>query len=274
MNYYYLVAGLPNIGIADTAVPLTPDEVAEQILDGVGRKDRRLLALYLHRHDNANLLTVIHEGKTTAWEPGGLYTRDELCGFAKAIADDAEAECAAPRYMRQFLRGHFHPADDAADGLFADSRLADAYYKEAMACGNATIAAWFEEEMNLGNLLTAANCRRLGIDVAPYIIGTGEVAHALRTSTAPDWGLTGEVADMEEILAIAADTDALAKERRLDDLRWRRTEEAVTFRYFSVEQLFAYIVKIDIIRRWLLIDAEAGEAKLRAIIAQLKAEVH
>lgn len=284
MNYYYLIAGLPNLSIQDTDASFSPEEIKNELLDGVSRKDRFLLELYLLKHDNANLLTLLktisidgNNGSpnpdTDTWEDGGIYTRQELYDIIREIQNDAEAEIEAPAYMKKFLAGHFHADQDASGEIYAPSLLSHFYYQEALGCGNATIAAWFELNLNIGNLLTAANSRRLGLDATPYIIGSNDMAKALRSSRESDWGLKNEVEYFDEIMTIANETDALDKERKLDDFRWERIDTLITFNYFGIEQLFAFLVKIDIIRRWTKLDADKGEEKLRDIIAQLKEEV-
>lgn len=285
MNYYYLIAGLPNIGIEDSDISFSADEITNQLLNGTSRKDRHLLELYLHKHDNANLLTLLKtfslnkedngmpDAQPDSWEKGGIFTRQELLTLIEEMQKDEEAEVDAPSYMKKFLADHFHAVSATSDEIYAPSRLSHLYYQEALKCGNKTIEAWFELNLNIGNLLTAANSRRLDLDATPYIIGENEVAKALRTSRENDWGLKNEVEYFDEIMDIAGETHALDKERKLDDFRWRRIDTLITFNYFGIEQLFAFLVKTDIVRRWANLDAEKGEEKLRNIIAQLKEEV-
>ncbi len=284
MNYYYLIAGLPNISIQDPDTSFSPEEIRNQLLDGVNLRDRHLLELYLLKHDNANLQALLKsmstdkgndiQGlETDTWEEGGIYTRQELYDIIREMENDEEAEIKAPAYMKKFLAGYFHNDHSASNEIYTPSLLSHFYYQEALDCGNEIIAAWFELNLNIGNLLTAANGRRLDLDATSYIIGNNDVAKALRTSRENDWGLKDEVEYFDEIMDIANETEALDKERKLDDFRWERIDTLITFNYFGIEQLFAFLVKTDIIRRWAKLDAEKGEEKLRNIIAQLKEEV-
>lgn len=281
-NYYYIVAGLPDIAADDARPALSPDEVREQILEQVTAADRRLLERYLLRHDNANLLRLL-SGRDDRWESGGLYTRDEL--QAAVEADDPAARSALPDYMQTFLADRMAAGDDGAalaeavgddkaerlHSLYADSRLSSLYYDEAIRrTPEGPAREWFRFSLNLGNLLTAASCRRLGMDPKRYVIGDGDVAERLRTSTARDWGLTGELDYIDEVTAIAAEPDALKKERALDALRWQWIEDATVFRTFGVERLLAYLIQLDIIARWAAIDPDRGEEKLRAMVETFK----
>jgi hypothetical protein len=279
MNYYYLIAGLPDVSPTDREAPLSPAEVIEELLQRVEGRDRQILDLYLHRHDNANLLALLSERDSAAWDDAGLLSRDALTDALEAYRQPDPAPIPQlPAYMDAFLRTYLHPdapqaPDDADDApaRFALSRLSELYYEEATKLRNRTLAAWFTYERTLGNLLTALNCRRLGLDAAPYIIGHDATAQALRTSTAPQWGLTtADFEDLDALLQIADEPDAVRKERRLDDLRWQRLEERTIFCHFGIERLFAFLVHLDIIRRWQRLDASAGEARLRRMIEALK----
>lgn len=282
MNYYYIVAGLPNIAISDEKVPLSPEAIKEEILDVVAPKDRAMLELYLLRHDNANLLRLLKN--KTDWEPGGLYTTEQLQAGIQAIKTlGADAEWDnLPMYMKTFLLDHItdEQQENLSDedamllaSLYPESRLSNLYYAEAMQCANAGARQWFEFCLNVGNLLTAANCRRLGLDAKPYIIGNNPVAQALRTNNTRDWGLGSEIDYLDDIMRIVSETDALTKERQLDNLRWNWIEQATVFSYFGVERLLAYLIQTDIIARWQHIDADKGEMKLRNIIASLKSNI-
>jgi hypothetical protein len=280
MNYYYLIAGLPDISITDRQAALTPTQVIEELLAHVEGKDRDVLTLYLHKHDNANLLTLLSacEGDTT-WDEAGLITRAELQAAVEAVRQQGdETETPLPDYMTEFLVGYLRPetlpdhdATPTEAARFALSRLSELYYRRATKSHNRMVAAWFAYERNLGNVLTACNCRRLGLDAAPYIIGDDAVASALRTSKAANWGLTeDECPDLEAVMQITAGTDAVDKERRLDDLRWQHLEEQIVLCHFGIERLLAFLIELDIIRRWQHLDAAMGEAKLRQMLEALK----
>ncbi len=287
MNYYYLIAGLPDVSLTDREAAMSPAEVIEELLNRVEGRDRQILELYLHKHDNANLLTLLSKREGAAWDDAGLLARATLTEAIDALhRQGPDAETPLPDYMTAFLLGYLHPATpadtasttsdtDDEQGRFALSRLSEQYYEQATKVRNHTLAEWFTYERTLGNLLTAFNCRRLGLDATPYIIGHDAVAQALRTSKAPQWGLTtADFDDLDTLLQIAAETDAVRKERRLDDLRWQHVDDLTVLCHFGVERLFAFLVHLDIIRRWQRLDVAAGEARLRRMIDNLKEGIY
>ena len=158
-------------------------------------------------------------------------------------------------------------------GCFPEDRLAQLYYAHAMNSGNAFVERWFRFNLDLNNFLTAITARRYKLDVKNLIVGNSEVAKALRTSNSRDFGLTGLMDSFEEIMRISEIENLVERERRLDVFKWEWMEEASFFDYFSVEKLFAFLIKVQIIERWMTLDAEAGGELLRSMIRQLKEEV-
>lgn len=273
MNYYYLIAGLPDISPEDKSIALSPTEIKEELLSAVSQNDRLLLEYYLLKHDNTNLITLLKGEEETRWEDGGIYTIEQLREAIDSIKLNGEStDVSIPTYMIRFISMHFNAADEEAKGsLFPESRLSDLYYKQLFRdCKHPTIRSWFEFCLNLGNLLTAANCRRLNFNAEPYIIGEGQIADALRISQEKDWGIGSDIDYVKDVLEIVAETDVLTKERKLDELKWKHLEGMFQDNYFGIEHIFAFIVCLDIIARWVNLDSEKGEQKLRTMIGNLK----
>ena len=270
-NYYYLIAGLPELSLDDNKLNLTVREFRELYYPELAADDRALLDLVYLSYDNANLLLLIKDKEAVLGEEG-LYTRDELLAIIEAARTEEAPDCNYPRYMYDFVV-EAESEESASEGLFPEDRLAQLYYAHAMNQGNAFIMRWFEFNLNLNNFLTAITARRYKLDVKNLIVGNNEVAKALRTSNSRDFGLTGVMDSFEEILRISEIESLVERERRLDVFKWEWMEEASFFDYFSVEKLFAFLVKVQIIERWISLDAEAGGEMLRNMIRQLKEEV-
>ena len=270
-NYYYLIAGLPELSLDDNKLNLTVRDFRELYYPELAADDRALLDLVYLSYDNANLLLLIKDKEAQLGEEG-LYSRDELLAIIEAARAEEAPECKCPRYMYDFVV-ESESEENAAEELFPEDRLAQLYYAHAMNQGNAFVARWFEFNLNLNNFLTAITARRYKLDAKSLIVGDNEVAKALRTSNSRDFGLTGVMDSFEEILRISELENLVERERRLDVFKWEWMEEASFFDYFSVEKLFAFLIKVQIIERWITLDAEAGGEMLRSMIQQLKEEV-
>ena len=269
--YYYLIAGLPELSLDDSKLGITVREFRDLYYPELADDDRALLDLIYLSYDNANLLSLLKD-KEAAIAEGGLYTSEELLGIIEAARAEETPDRQYPRYMYDFV-AQLESEESAAEGIFPEDRLAQLYYAHAMSQGNAFVERWFAFNLDLNNFLTAITARRYNLDVKPLIVGDNEVAKALRTSNSRDFGLTGVMDGFEEVMRISEIDKLVERERKLDVLKWEWMEENSFFDYFTVEKLFAFLVKIQIIERWITLDAEAGGEMLRGMIRQLKEEV-
>ena len=270
-NYYYLIAGLPELSLDDSKLGITVREFRELYYPELADDDRVLLDLIYLSYDNANLLLLLKD-KEAAIAEGGLYTSEELLGIIEAARAEETPDRRYPRYMYDFV-AQMESEESAAEGIFPEDRLAQLYYAHAMSQGNVFVERWFAFNLDLNNFLTAITARRYNLDVKPLIVGDNDVAKALRTSNSRDFGLTGVMDGFEEVMRISEIDNLVERERKLDVLKWEWMEENSFFDYFTVEKLFAFLVKIQIIERWISLDAEAGGEMLRGMIRQLKEEV-
>jgi hypothetical protein len=270
-NYYYLIAGLPELSLDDSKLGFTVREFRELYYPELADDDRALLDLIYLSYDNANLLALMKD-KEAAIVEGGLYTSEELLGIIEAARAEETPDRQYPRYMYDFV-AQMESEENAAEDIFPEDCLAQLYYAHAMNQGNTFIERWFAFNLDLNNFLTAITARRYDLDVKPLIVGDNEVAKALRTSNSRDFGLTGVMDGFEEVMRISEIDNLVERERKLDVLKWEWMEENSFFDYFTVEKLFAFLVKIQVIERWITLDAEAGGEMLRGMIRQLKDEV-
>lgn len=270
-KYYYLVAGLPDLSLDDSKLNYTVADFKTEIYGQLSEADRKLVDLFYLKFDNANLLKLLKD-KDAAIDPRGNHSADELLDGVAAVRDeDTKPSRSLPPYMLRFIAEHTDEANES--NVLPEDRLAGLYYEYAMKCGNAFVASWFEFNLNLNNILVALTARKFKADVAASVVGQGEVSTALRTSNARDFGLTGEVEYLEALVKASEIADLAEREKRLDALRWNWIEEATFFDYFDVELVFAFLLKSEMIERWLSLDKEKGNQLFRGIIDGLRNEV-
>ena len=65
----------------------------------------------------------------------------------------------------------------------------------------------------------------------------------------------------------------MEREKKLDALRWNWIEDATFFDYFTIERIFAFLLKLEMIERLISLDKERGNQLFRSIIESLKNEV-
>ena len=269
--YYYLVAGLPELTLEDTKLSYTVADFKAELYPDLSDEDRRLIDLFYLKLDNANVLKLLKD-KDAAIDSRGNYSAEELAEFISSLKDgDEVADAVFPSYLSTFISEYFNtPAED--DFLHED-RLAALYYAYAMKCRNKFVSSWFAFNLTMNNVLVALTARKFKMDIAPLIVGDTEVCEALRTSGARDFGLTGEVDFLDQLVKISETEELVEREKKIDQLRWNWMEEATFFNYFTVERLFVFLLQLEMIERWISLDKEKGNQLFRSIIATLKDEV-
>ena len=269
--YYYLVAGLPELTLEDSKLSYTVADFKAELYPDLSDEDRRLIDLFYLKFDNANVLKLLKD-KDAAIDSRGNYSAEELAEFISSLKDgDEVADAVFPSYLSTFISEYFNtPAED--DFLHED-RLAALYYAYAMKCRNKFVSSWFAFNLTMNNVLVALTARKFKMDIAPLIVGDTEVCEALRTSGARDFGLTGEVDFLDQLVKISETEELVEREKKIDQLRWNWMEEANFFNYFTVERLFVFLLQLEMIERWISLDKEKGNQLFRSIIATLKDEV-
>ena len=262
-KYYCLIAGLPDITLDDSRLTYSVADFRNELSDILTRKDQKLIDLFFLKFDNKNLINQL-KNPDSDMDPHALY---QALKEEEAIPKNKHI----PSYFIDFFRMYL---ESEAKGDVAtiswEDRLAALYYAYAMKCGNQFVADWFELNLNINNMLTAITCRKHGLDKSQYIVGDNEVAEALRTSNARDFGLGNDVEYLPVLQHIAEESDLMLREKKIDTLKWNWLEEQTFFKTFDIESVFAYLLKLEMIERWVSLDKETGEKTFREIVGAMK----
>ena len=269
--YYYLVAGLPELTLEDSKLSYTVADFKVELYPDLSDEDKKLIDLFYLKFDNANVLKLLKD-KDAAIDLRGNYSAEELVEFISSLKEGDEiADAVFPSYLSTFIFEYFNAT--AEDDFLYEDRLAALYYEYAMKCKNKFVSSWFAFNLTMNNILVALTARKFKMDIAPLIVGDTEVCEALRTSGARDFGLTGEVDFLDQLVKISETEELVEREKKIDQLRWNWMEEATFFNYFTVERLFVFLLQLEMIERWISLDKEKGNQLFRSIIATLKDEV-
>ena len=272
-KYYCLIAGLPEINIDDQKLTYSVESFKEEVYEQLSLSDKKLFDLFFLKYDNENLLHFLKD-KDAQVNALGNISAEDLEIVVKSLRDDENMSkgFVAP-YFKEFISWQGSEKSLETQSILEPDYLSALYYDYAMKSSNSFVSQWYEFNMNLNNLLIASLGRKYGFEVQNFIVGNNNVSMALRSSAARDWGLSGEIDYIEQVQRIAEETDTTEKERKIDLLKWNWLEENTFFNYFTVEKVFAYMLKLEIIERWYVLNREEGEKILREMISRLKSEV-
>lgn len=145
---------------------------------------------------------------------------------------------------------------------------------------------WGRFDRNLRNVIAAYTARAKGWPVADALLEVGaggdsdvrsgsdvedDVVLSLSRSSAADFGLKGDLEYIDSLLStLDNEVNIVEKERTIDIIRWNKADELSEFDYFNGDAILAYLVKINIIQRWMALDPVAGREMFDRLVAGMK----
>ena len=259
-NYYFLVAGLPDVTMDHGKLQFGTAELREELKAGLVLSDYNYFQLLFLQNDNANLLSLLQKDNKPMLP--GVFSPDFL-------AEEIKEPLQLKPYMKRFIESftgetRLHP------NLTPENELAALWYEEMLSTDHEFLRDWFTFDLNLKNILLVISARKNDLPFENQVIGNNQVAEIIRKSNARDLGLSAEWPWIEKVIQIMETDDILAREKAIDLLRWSYLDELNTFNYFSVEVLMAYYLKLGIIERWLRLDQATGEEMFRRLLGELQ----
>lgn len=268
--YYYLVAGLPDISLEDGKLSYTISDFRAESYGDLSAKDQALIDLFYLKYDHADLLSLLKDKDAVTQGKGNFFSED-LLQLIASVKEGEKPDAKFPSYLYDFIAQYLAlPADELYK---AENLLASAYYAYAMKSKNPFIASWFEFNLNINNILAAFAARKYKMNVAEVIVGDTDVCEMLRTSNARDFGLSETLDYFEPLQRLVETDDLVEREKKVDQLKWKWLEDASFFHYFTIERLFVFLLQLEMIERWVLLDKEKGSELFRQMIQNLKDEV-
>lgn len=236
MGYEYLLSGLPEL-VAGSPSPITMESLLTLFDEQLNKKDKQLLR--------------------------------ELC---MSVDDQRISELIA-RYDDEDILNNDKPEwwDELRQKLSEADIRATLLYEMGLKSKNSFIRDWYAFNQDMNNVLVASICRKHNFDIQKMIVGHNAIATTIRENyKKKDFGLSEVMDDYNVILSLAEISDLMVREKQMDALRFEWLEGRTEFDIFSVEQVFAYYLKVNMLNRWSLLTVEQGEQVFRSMVADMK----
>lgn len=268
-SYYCLMAGVPDIALEDArgAQPVLAfkEELAEQLTEA----DKKLMYYLYLRYDCQNLVKLL-KNPNAEINPVGNYTREQYEDLINSAREMNFNVHRFPQFLSIFAREYQYNKDKV--GYFPEDVILLEYYKYSLKCPNSMLRKWFEMNLNVTNILTALIAKKYGWNVGDYIQGNNDVCEMIRNNNARDFGLSFELDYVADLMKIVDCDDPVEKEKRIDAFKWMWLDEQTFMDVFSIEAVFAYTCKLEMLERWEKLDLETGRETFRQIIENLRGE--
>ena len=270
-EYYYLVAGLKEWSLDSDTKGFDVAEIRGEILEQISKRDAEAVRLLYAYYDCENIIAT--RASQQRFSPLGNLSREQVDAlFAERCYD------LLPKHMGEVVRLYVEAEDEDRDEeVVLDEKferaLFEAYYCDLAESKCSFLVGWGTFDRNLRNISAALAAREAGRAVADVTVGGGEIVEQLRRSSATDFGLRGELPYIDAVIAAVADeTNIVEKERKIDAIRWAEAEDIAVFDFFNINYLLSYLVKVNIVARWMLLSPEAGREMLARLIKELDAK--
>ncbi len=272
MNYYCLIAGLPDLQPDQGKGLPSMETLLEELQETLSPDDAALLRLLQMQYDNHNLLAYLAD-KDAPLHPLGTLTATDWAELMVLVDEtDNPQDARLQPYMLTFLQT-INDEKKRENIYSQENLLTTLYYDFGSNSENKFVAEWFNYCLNINNILTALICRKHGFDIKQAIIGNNTVAQAIRTSNTRDFGLAGIFDETDTLMAIADEPNLLEREKKIDLLKWNWLEDKTFFHYFSIERVLAFWLKCELLHRWDNLTAENGQQIFRQLLNELKKDV-
>lgn len=171
-------------------------------------------------------------------------------------ADDLVAQDLLDEIREQLSARDAAVLDQLLEG-YDPEKLGAEFYRKALQHRNRFIRDWFRFDLNLRNLTVS------------YIndsLGRQEGQDQVKLEGQE----TEEFAEAAAARDVLNSGDILARERGLDELRWKKIDDLTILDSLDLEVILGFVAKLKIIDRWLQLDPDAGRALFRRLVEDIR----
>lgn len=259
-KYYYIIAGLSDLILDQSKVTQSLADFKSELTRHLSRKDYNLVEKIFLNFDNQNILNILQK------------TREPFIELGKYEKDQIEQEIKDPQFEENYLNifiNAYKSETPVFEGISWEDQLSSLYYEFLSQSNNDFLNNYYIFNLHINNIITALNARKHKIKSKNIYVGDNPVVDALKQSTLKDFGLSAEFPVIEQILTIFESEDLVKREKSTDMLKWNYMDELNTFNYFTIEVIISYIIKLQMVERWIRLDKKEGRKLFDGLINDL-----
>ena len=264
-SYYALVAGFREYTLDSETKGFDIEDILAEVMEVLSSSDKKTVELLYTYYDCENLIS--RRNGSSKYNTLGRLSSEEIDEELRQPSRLAEP-------IAKVVRDYASPDSEDAEEVdlsqpFAKA-LMSAYYKTCESSKSRLLREWSKIDRTIRNIVAATLARRQGVAVESVVVGGDAVASALSRSSAPDFGLRTEIAYIEQLIAAVVDEhNMVEKERKIDNIRWSVLSELSAFDYFDINAVIAYLVKANMVARWVALDANVGREMFNRLVSEL-----
>ena len=137
---------------------------------------------------------------------------------------------------------------------FDENTLGKGFYEKAAESKNDFIRQYFDFDARLRNMKVNYLAKRLGKNGDDYHVELPET----------------DFEEEAQIRAILENTDFVAREQQMDELKWEKASDIARLDYFNMNTILAFLVKAKAVQRWAELDLKKGEEMFRKLVQEIR----
>lgn len=135
-----------------------------------------------------------------------------------------------------------------------DTNLSSHFYHQVKKSDNLFLSNYFTFDLNIRNTQVKFLYKNSNQKADNYSIG----------ETNEDFD------EYSRLVQILDNKNIIDREQALDKLRWDKIDEIVSFHYFDINVILAFLAKAKIVQRWLDMDKEKGEKLFEKYVNEVR----
>ncbi|MBE9468853.1 MAG: DUF2764 family protein [Bacteroidetes bacterium] len=270
-NYYCLIAGLPEIIIEQNKLSFSLSDFKLELKKILYKNDFKLIEFLFLIYDNNNVLNLLLKNDKPFEQLGNFSKKD-----IEVAIENPEENPLAVSYFNTFISNYKNETKSNAN-LSWENQITELYYNHLLKIKNSFLKDWCKFELNTTNIITAFNCKKFGLPLENELIGDNKITEHIKQSKSKtkDFGFDDTFEDIsyiQDILRILDNNNQNLSERKknIDLLKWKYLNEKTTFKYFSMEVIISYVIKLGITEKWINLDQKSGEEMFNKLINDLE----
>jgi len=263
MSYYYLISSLPELSPETDTSKLEFDELFDSINRNLSKQDADLLKYLIYPNDLHNLLVVLskeHQNRSSVdFKSPSVLEPEEVESYKKNRAN-------FPDFMNFFL-------SENEDRLSVMSRremedaMQERFFEEVLELNNAFLSGYYKFNRILKSIVAAYNFNTYDFLSSPNIHDVDRLILQIGPGKSPSASVLKDYAFLEKLITALSENKPEKTERLIDRILWDFLDETKA-EPFSSEIVFAYTIKLLLLKRWHRIEQEskAYDELLKTII--------
>ena len=270
-NYYCLIAGLPEIIIEQNKLSFSLSDFKSELKKILYKKDHKLIEYLFLTYDNNNVLNLLLKNDKP-FEKLGNFSQTDI----EAAIENPYKHPLSVSYFNTFIINYKNETK-LNPNLSWENQITELYYNYLLKIKNPFLKDWFQFELNIANIITAFNCKKFNIPFDAELIGDNKIAKHIKNSKSKskDFGFDDtfdDISHIHDLLRILDNNNLNLFERKknIDLLKWKYLDEKTIFKYFSIEIIISYVIKLRITEKWIKLDKKSGEDMFNKLINDLE----